>query len=78
VIECPDADGWGAEVAKSRQGKIAHLDFLADLKQLLAKHGYTMAPEFNRIVVHDRENRAVCSFRDIDDSGPRDLKFGSE
>jgi hypothetical protein len=49
-----------AEVAESRPGKIAHLDFLADLRQLLAKHGYTMLPEFNRIVVHDRENRAVC------------------
>jgi hypothetical protein len=65
-------------MAKSRQGKIEHLDFLADLKQLLAKHGYTLAPEFNRIVIHDRENRVVCSFRDIGESGPRDIKFGSE
>jgi hypothetical protein len=65
-------------MAKSRQGKIAHLDFLADLKQLLARHGYTIAPEFNRIVVHDRENRTVCSFRDVDGGGPRDSKFGSE
>ena len=65
-------------MAKSRAGKIAHLDFLADLRQLLAKHGYTMAPEFNRIVVHDREERAVCSFRDMGESGPRDLKFGSD
>ena len=65
-------------MAKSRQGKIAHLDFLAELKQLLAKHGYAMVPEFNRIVIHDRENRALCSFRDVDESGPKDLKFGSE
>jgi hypothetical protein len=57
-------------VAKSRPGKIAHLDFLADLRQLLAEYSYTLAPEFNRIVVHDRENRAVCSFRDIDQNGP--------
>jgi hypothetical protein len=65
-------------LAKNRQGKIPHLDFLADLKALLAKHGSTMAPEFNRIVVHDRENRTVCSFRDMDEKGPRDIKFGSE
>ena len=67
-----------AEVAKSRAGKFAHLEFLEDLKELLAKHGYTIAPEFNRIVIHNRENRTVCSFRDIDDSGPMDLKFGNE
>jgi hypothetical protein len=65
-------------VAKLRPGKIPSLEFLAELKQLLTRYGYTMAPEFNRIVVHDRENRAVCSFQDIDDSGPRDLKFGGE
>ena len=65
-------------MAKSRAGKIAHLDFLADLRQLLAKHGYTMAPEFNRIVIHDREDRVACSFRDVDEGGPKDLKFGSE
>jgi hypothetical protein len=65
-------------MAKTRQGKIAHLGFLADLRQLLAKHGYTMAPEFNRIVIHDRDDRTVCSFRDMDESGPRDIKFGSE
>jgi hypothetical protein len=53
-------------------------DFLADLKALLAKHGYTMAPEPKRINVHDWEDRVVCSFHDVDQNGPRELKFGNE
>jgi hypothetical protein len=65
-------------VAKIRTGKIPNLEFLAGLRQLLARHEYTMAPEFNRIVVHDADNRAVLSFRDIDATGARELKFGGE
>jgi hypothetical protein len=73
----PDADWW-QQVAKGRQGKIPHLEFLAGLRELLKRHGYAMAPEFNRIVVHDPDDRVVMSFRDIDATGTRELKFGGE
>jgi hypothetical protein len=66
-------------MAKSRPGKLPHLEFLAELRQLLKQHGYAMASEFNRIVVYDQDgNRAVCNFRDIDATGARELRFGGE
>jgi hypothetical protein len=34
-------------MAKIRPGKVPHLEFLAQLRQLLARHRYTMAPLFN-------------------------------
>jgi hypothetical protein len=74
----PEADWW-EHMAKSRPGKLPHLEFLAELRQLLKRHGYAVAPEFNRIVVYDQDgNRVVCSFRDFDATGARELRFGGE
>ena len=61
-------------MAKIRPGKLAHLQFLAELRQLVARHRYTMAPLFNRIAVHDAEGRTVCSFRQMQGDGPVDLR----
>jgi hypothetical protein len=71
----PDADWW-AEVARQRPGGIPHLEFLAELHKLLARHGYTMATEFGRIVVYDSDGRAVCSFAEADSAGAKGLRFG--
>ena len=65
-------------MAKIRTGKVSHLEFLAQLRQLLAKHRYTITPVFNRIAVYDDDGRTVCSFRRMEGSGPVDLKFGGE
>jgi hypothetical protein len=46
-------------MAKIRSGKLPHLEFLAQLRQLLARHRYTMAPVFNRITVYDTDRRTV-------------------
>ena len=57
---------------------LPHLEFLAQLRRLVAKHGYTLAPLFNRIAVYDAEGRTVCSFRQMEGGGPVDLRFGGE
>lgn len=40
-------------MAKTRSGKLRHLRLLAELRQLVARHSYTMAPLFNPIAVYD-------------------------
>jgi hypothetical protein len=63
-------------MAKTRSGKLPHLEFLVELHELLARHRYTMAPLFNRIAVYDVEGRTVCSFRQMESDGLVDLRFG--
>jgi hypothetical protein len=63
---------------KIRSGKVAHLEFMARLRELLVRHAYTISPEFNRITVFDQEGRKVCSFREMEPTGAKDLKFGAE
>ena len=65
-------------MAKIRSGRVSHLEFLAQLRQLLAKHRYTITPVFNRIAVYDDDGRTICSFRRMKGSGPVELKFGGE
>ena len=65
-------------MAKIRTGKVSHIEFLAQLRQLLANHRYTITPVFNRIAVYDGDGRTVCSFRRMEGGGPVDLKFGGE
>ena len=65
-------------MAKIRSGKLRHLEFLAELRQLLARHRDTMSPLFNRIAIYDAEGRTVCSFRQMEGDGPVDLRFGGE
>ena len=65
-------------MAKIRSGKLRHLEFLAELRQLLARHRYAMSPLFNRIAIYDAEGRTVCSFRQMEGDGPVDLRFGGE
>jgi len=65
-------------MAKIRTRKVSHLEFLVQLRQLLAKHRYAITPVFNRIAVYDGDGRTVCSFRRMEGSGPGDLKFGGE
>jgi len=65
-------------MAKIRSGKLRHLEFLAELRQLLARHHYTMTPLFNRIAIYDADGRTVYSFRQMEGDGPVDLRFGGE
>jgi hypothetical protein len=65
-------------MAKIRLGKLSRLEFLAQLRQLLARHRYTMVPMFNRIAIYDADGRTVCSFRQMEGDGPVDLRFGGE
>ena len=65
-------------MAKIRSGKLPHLKFLAQLRQLLARHRYTMAPLFNRIAIYDADGRTVCSFRQMESDGAVDVRFGGK
>lgn len=65
-------------MAKIRPGKLRHLEFLTELRQLVARHQYTMAPVFNRIAIYDADGRTVCSFRQMESDGPVELRFGGE
>ena len=64
-------------MAKIRTGKVSHLEFLAQLRQLLAKHRYTITPVFNRIAVYDDDGHTVCSFRRMEGRGPMELRQGT-
>ena len=48
-------------MAKIRSGKLRHLEFLAELRQLLARHRYTMSPLFNRIAILRCRGGAPCA-----------------
>ena len=64
-------------MATIQSGKLPHMEFLAELRQLVARHRYTMAPLFNRIAIYDADGRTVVSFGRMESDGPVDLFFGT-
>src|SRR5215831_1650360 len=59
-----------ALMEKIRSSKLPHLEFLAELRQLVKRYDYTIAPIFERIEVYDATGRTVASFRRMAKEGP--------